>query len=249
MTELPSGYRESVTRGVRLVAREDMHETFGASLRDSTLHAWAAAQPGARALQGRGVAWAVRVGVTSVVVRHSRHGGLLAPITGDVFVSPSRAPRELAVASQLAAAGVPTPAVLAFATYVAAGPLCRADVVTAYVDGVDLPAAWQSADAAGRDAILAAVAELVARMRVAGAVHEDFNVKNVLVTGAGAAREAVLLDVDRVVFVPPGHPGGTRRNLARLQRSVAKWRERHGLDVDAAAWERLAGAAMAGVTP
>src|SRR5919205_114439 len=98
---------------------------------------------------GRGVAYAVALpdDATRVVVRRSRHGGVLAPITGERFLGPTRAPRELDVALRLARLGVPTPEVVAFATY-PAGPLVRrADVLTREVeDAVDLASALADAD-------------------------------------------------------------------------------------------------------
>ena len=49
--------------------------------------------------------------------RRNRHGGLFAPLTGDLFLSPTRAPYELAASLNLLSVGVPTPAILAYATY------------------------------------------------------------------------------------------------------------------------------------
>ena len=51
-----------------------------------------------------------------VVVRHNRHGGMLAPITRDLFRSPTRAPHELAIVGTTARAGVPTPRMLGYVT-------------------------------------------------------------------------------------------------------------------------------------
>ncbi|HVZ49762.1 MAG TPA: hypothetical protein VG916_13335, partial [Gemmatimonadaceae bacterium] len=123
---LPAGYRESVLRGTRLVSRAAVHDTLRAAIETGTLHAWAGARAGARAMQGRGVSWGTDLdGAGPVVVRHSRHGGLLAALTRDMFLVPSRAPHELEVALRLQSAGVATPTVVAFATYAATGPLCR----------------------------------------------------------------------------------------------------------------------------
>ncbi|MEA3246000.1 MAG: lipopolysaccharide kinase InaA family protein [Gemmatimonadota bacterium] len=243
--DVPAGFRASAHGGARLVARDDAHDALAAALRTGTLHAWAATQPGARALAGRQVAWAVRlVALGDVVVRHSRHGGLFARLTTDVFLAPSRAPRELAVSQRLLAAGVRTPPVVGYATYSAHGPFCRADVVTSLVPGADLPAAWAAAtDHRARNAIAAAVGSLVAAMARAGAVHPDLNVKNVLVGESAAGPAAWVLDVDRVTFPAVAEAEAAARNLARLERSVAKWQREHALDLDCPAWDAVVTAA------
>jgi len=206
-----------------------------------SLHGWAASQPLARAMQGRTTAWATALpGGVEVVVRHSRHGGILAPITGDRFLAPTRAPAELAAALRLADAGVPTPEVLAYAVYPALGPLARADVATGLLRGLVLPEAWRAA--AGEDArspLVEALATLLAALRRAGAHHPDLNVRNVLVLDAASGPVAAVLDVDRMVFGAAGDAGPAARNLRRLIRSVAKERAGYGLDLTARQVERL----------
>jgi hypothetical protein len=242
----PAGYRESALGGTLLVAREDCHDAARAVLaqRDTevqgSLHRWAAAQRGARPMQGRGVAWAARFGPVNAVIRHSRHGGALASLTGDLFLAPSRAPRELATALRLRGAGVATPEVLAYAVYSVAGPLCRADVVTAEIDGTDLPGAWADARGpAAREGIVDSVAVLLRAMRAAGAFHPDLNVKNVLISSVGGALLAYLLDVDRVQFHPAASERAALMNAMRLRVSLSKWRRLHGLDFGEANWARL----------
>lgn len=250
---LPAGYRESFVRGTHLVSQEEVHDTLlGVIGSGVSLHAWAAARDDARPLQGRGVSWATGLdGTGPVVVRHSRHGGLLAPLTGDLFLAPSRAPRELAIACRLRDTGVPTPRVVAFATYSVAGPLCRADVMTALVPGHDLPDTWLNADAAGRRAIVGAVGRLLASLARAGAAHADLNARNILVAGAGDAPAAWVLDVDRVVFLRPSGGEASRRNAARLERSIVRLRRESGLDFTDADWAavRAAEAGFAGDGP
>lgn len=231
---LPPGYRAlspaALPAGVRAVARDDVAADVAAAVKASgTLHGWASEQAGRRALHGRGVAWAVALPAgPRVVVRHNRHGGLLAGLTGDLFVAPTRAPAELATSLRLAAAGVPTPAVVAYVLYPAAPGLRRVDVATLEMaDGADLPAALERWPA-HRTALLAATARLVAQLTRAGARHPDLNVKNVLLTIHGDTPLAHVLDVDRIVFGAPGDAGVTDANLGRLARSVRRWHERRG---------------------
>jgi hypothetical protein len=65
----------------------------------------------------------------------------------------------------------------------------------------------------------------------AGARHPDLNVKNVLLTPGladGAAPQAHVLDVDRMIFGAAGDDAITAANLRRLLRSARKWGARHG---------------------
>ena len=242
---LPDRYTESVDRGMHIVAQRDHHDAVRASLARETLHVWAARQPGARPLQGRGVAWATRLSSgLDVVVRHSQHGGLLAPLTRDFFLAPSRAPRELEVSLRLRNAGIPTPDVVAYVTYPAVGPFCRADVATALVAGGDLPTAWaDSPSPAARDAIVDSVGALLRGLRTAGAHHPDLNVKNVFISAVGGAPLAWVLDVDRVTFGPPDDARTAQKNVTRLTASIEKWRSGRGLDFTGDYQRRLALAA------
>lgn len=239
----PTGYREAAVGGTLVVARDAEFESLREIVAGGTVHAWASRQPGALALQGRGVAWATQLpSGADVVVRHSRHGGMLAALTGDLFLAPTRSPAELETSVRLRAAGVRTPPVIAYAVYRALGPLCRADVVTMQVSGTDLPAAWMAARGpAQREAIIDAVADLLRALGSANAGHDDLNAKNILLSHEGDAPVAWVIDVDRVNIDRSTHGGTTaNRNAWRLHRSLAKWRAERGLDFSAADWDRLA---------
>jgi hypothetical protein len=164
------------------------------------------------------------------VVRHNRHGGLLAPLTRDLFLSPTRAPHELAVALRLRELGVPTPDVLMYALSPAPILLRRADVVTREIDaGRDL-ATFMGREARDdeRAAAWAATRVLVRTMNDAGVRHHDLNVKNVLLAPGADGLVAYLLDVDRVTFGARGSAEIARANVARLLRSARKWRDERG---------------------
>ncbi len=199
-----------------------------------TLHAWAESQPGARAYMGRATAWAVTLGPEAVVVRHSTHGGVLAPVTGDLFRAPTRAPAEFESSRRIAALGLPTPRVLAYVVYPAAIGFARADVATREVPGgADLLALLGRLTVEERRArVLPAVAALLDAMTAGGVQHPDLNAKNVLLApGAHGAEDADdadavlvawLLDTDVVTFGVAGDAGVGRANRARLARSLAK---------------------------
>lgn len=224
---LPDGYVRVAVHGVAAVAAAPHAAAVRAALRRDTLYGWAGAHPARRELSGRAPAWAVPLpgGGADVVVRHARHGGLLARVTGDRFVRP-RAAHELRVALRLAASGVPTPEVVAYVLYPAGRLLRRADVATCLVPGArDLAAALADADDAARRGAIAATGRLLALLAAAGARHPDLNIKNVLVAGHGDAVTAWVIDVDRVRFDRAGEATATP-NARRLRRSLEKWRAR-----------------------
>jgi len=229
MATLPPGYVAIGSAREARVAGGVVLASLAPALRDvlatGALYDSAAAHPARRTLHGRGPVYAVPLGGVSVVVRRVRHGGWLAPVTRDLFVPPTRAPHELAVALRLRAAGVPTPEVVAYVLYRAAGCFRRVDVATREIPGgADLGARLaHSPTAPDRAAAWAATDELLAALARAGAQHPDLNVKNVLIAGRpDGALAAYALDVDRVRWRPPGDPAVLRANRARLERSARK---------------------------
>ncbi len=232
----PPGYTSVRHGGTDLVGLTTLVPVLAEALAEGTLHEYAAHHPEARPLAGRGVAYAVPLPdqVTRVVVRRSRHGGLLAPVTRELFVGSTRAPRELETSLRLARLAIPTPQVVAFATYVAAPLLRRADVVTLEVPrATDLAEYLMQTDGLDeRRPALAATAILLAHMAEAGARHPDLNLKNVLLAvDENDELEAVLLDVDRVWFDRPADGRVLAANLRRLSRSARKWQKRRGLAI------------------
>jgi 3-deoxy-D-manno-octulosonic acid kinase len=220
-----------------VVAHSGSARAIREALAAGTLHAWASRQAGTLALAGRGTAWTATLpDGADVVVRHSRHGGVAARLTADLFLAPTRAPRELASALRLAGAGVPTPEVVAYAVYPAIWPFARADVVTRRLRGSDFPDSWRAApDASARRAMVRALAVLLRQLRSAGALHPDLNLKNVLLVMSDDDPTAFVLDVDRVSFGDAGSRNIGTLNLERLLRSSRKWREQWGIDLEAAA--------------
>ena len=226
---IPSGYERLLLGHAVAVARTDLCLPIRRALVQadgtrSTLHEYAAKQPSARRLQGRETAYAVALPqcVERVVIRHNRHGGLFGALTRDLFLSPTRAPYELDASMRLGALGIPTPPIVAYALYPPGGVLQRSDIVSREIPGSrDLAHVLVHEGPSEREAALSATASLLATMGRAGARHHDLNAKNVLLT----IDAAWLLDVDRVTF-----SGNTSAvfdgNLARLSRSLRKWRDR-----------------------
>jgi hypothetical protein len=231
------GYVQFSWHGVQVVIRDWGTRAIREILASGTLYDWGGAQTVSDRLQGRGVSYGLLFpagtepgATTAVVVRRNRHGGLLRFVTGDCFLMPTRAPHELATSVRLAAAGVPTPEVIATVVYPLAGILARCDVMTRRLPpGADFPEVWRQTDRAGREQLLVRVAELLLALARGGAWHADLNLKNIYMAGSGDTLQGYVLDVDRVTFPGSGDVG--QRNLRRLSRSARKWRERWGLDI------------------
>ena len=233
---VPAGYAGFAQGEAQVVALESLVGPVREAMADGTLYEYGRRHPRARKLMGRAIAYAVPLpdGVTPVVIRHSRHGGLLAPITRDRFLGGTRAPHELATALRLRDAGVLTPEIVAYATYPAGVVLKRSDVVTReIVGGRDLAFVLiSSPSAAVKRAALDATAALVAKLCAVGARHPDLNLKNILLASHGGEMTAFVLDVDRVSFGRVGTARITEANLRRLERSARKWRQLYGADVE-----------------
>jgi 3-deoxy-D-manno-octulosonic acid kinase len=242
----PAGFERLLLGHAVAVSRTEFaahirNALVGADGSRSTLHDFASRQPGARPLAGRGVSYAfpLKPMRTRVVVRHNRHGGLFAPITGDRFFAPTRAPYELEISLALASAGIATPQIVAYVLYPPGGVLQRSDVCSVEIGGGrDLAEILRDGSDAERAAALAVTATLVGHLSRGGFRHHDLNAKNVLV----AAGRAYVLDVDRVTR--GGDAGATLdANLARLSRSMRKWREQFNARVSESDIAQLAGAA------
>ncbi len=245
MTGAPAGYTRFLQGSADVVALGACAEAVRRAVGARSLYDYAATHPNRRELRGRGVAYAVPLpdGETRVVVRHSRHGGLLAPVTGDRFLPPTRAPHELRTALRLAEAHVPTPEVIAYATYPAGAMFRRSDVATReVVGGKDLgDVLARGGDGEARTKALGATAELLRALERAGARHPDLNVTNVLIVATdGLPPRALVLDVDRVVFGERGDVRIGAANVRRLLRSVHKLRANGRITISDEELSRLA---------
>jgi hypothetical protein len=238
---VPEGYRRFALGDAQVVALEPLARVVAEAMGEGTLYAYGQTHPKAKKLIGRGIAYAVPLpdGATRVVIRHSRHGGMLAPVTGDRFLGKTRAPFELATALRLTQAGVHTPEIVAYATYPAGALMRRSDVATREIMGRDLAVVLLGAPSESeKRTALEATAALLVDLARAGARHPDLNLKNVLLTRDDT--NAFVLDVDRVVFGRAGDRAIMEGNLRRLERSAHKWRRLYGADIEPAdlAWLR-----------
>ncbi len=194
----------------------------------------AAAPPSASSSGPTGRAPHARIHVSGgadVIVRRYRHGGLLARLTGDRFLSSDRFKNEFEIGRDAWARGVPTARPVAVG-WRSSGPFHRGFIATLAIpsarDLLDLfarPSAEPVRVAAARACALA-----VRRMHDAGIVHADLHLKNLLAGEGpdgkpGGAAWVIDLDLARREEGPlPIDPRVS--NLARLYRSVEKHRRR-----------------------
>jgi 3-deoxy-D-manno-octulosonic acid kinase len=230
---LPSGYSIERERGAEIAALPSVITDIRAAIRShGTLYDWAAAQPAARSLAGRGAAYAAG----DRVVRHYRRGGLVARVLYDRYLRAGepRPLRELRASATARARGVATPEVLAAVVYDAGILMYRADIATRLVpDAIDLAEAALGPgrlEPAQRVAAWRAAGALLRSAFAAGVIHRDLNLRNILIGRDGTAH---LLDLDRADVRSRGASDGARRRmLERLHRSRRKLEVRYGVRAD-----------------
>jgi 3-deoxy-D-manno-octulosonic acid kinase len=235
---VPPGYVALSEPGVEGAALAALEIPLRAALAEGTFYEFAEHHAEARPLTGRGIAYAVPLSSGDrVVVRRSRHGGLLGSIRDDRFLGATRAPRELEISLTLRRLGVATPEIVAYATYPAGPMFRRGDVVSREVPRSRDLAATLAALSRGdsKRLLLDATGHLLASMSLARARHPDLNIKNVLlVDNDFGGVEACVLDVDRVWLDKADPETVLRANLRRLSRSALKWRRQHALPIEEA---------------
>jgi len=125
----PAGYVQFAAGTARVVCAEHLADSVRAALADTTLYEYAARQPAARALAGRGTAYAVSLPGTTerVVIRHNRHGGFFAPL----------------LARDVPVAGISAYGTIAFTPTSYPG---RSERFFREIAGVDILAAWAAVD-------------------------------------------------------------------------------------------------------
>ena len=228
--ELPAPYRRETIDDVELIALPQALEAARHVLASGTLFDYAATRPDARALAGRGVAYHIPAPGSYAserwVVRHYRRGGLVARFVQDRYLDSGvkRPIRELTASVKARARGVATPEVVAAAIYPAGG-WYRADIVTRYLpESRDLAdRLFDDPDAERRRRAMRLAGALLRRAHEAGVVHNDLNLRNILIAGTGDAERAWLLDLDRAVVMRDAAARFERDlMLRRLARSLRK---------------------------
>ena len=225
---VPSGYGHGQVGNSEIVARIDVFEEVLRALEHhGSLYEWAAHQPQQRILSGRARVFVATFPISGlrVAVRHVWHGGLLAPVTRDLFSAPTRAPQELSNSLRLSALGIRSSTIIGFSLTRALLSLRRVDVMSIYIaDAIDLGEliSAREVDFTSQQ-VVQSVATLLNRLHLAGVLHPDLNARNILLSKEADEVRATLIDVDVVGFPGPGtaqHVG--RDNSERLARSIRK---------------------------
>ena len=235
---VPAGYVKLSAPGIEGAALATLEGPLREALAEGTFYEYAEHHAEARSFTGRGLVYAVPLSTGDrVVVRRSRHGGLLGPLRDDKFIGATRAPRELELSLALRRLGVATPEIVAYATYPAGTMFRRADVVTREIpNSRDLAAALGTLSRSeSKHSLIMATGGLLASLSLAGARHPDLNLRNVLIAdNEHGGIQALALDVDRVWLDVPGKQTVLEANLRRLSRSAMKARRIHGLPIEEA---------------
>lgn len=189
---------------------------------------------------------------TRWAVRHySRGGSVFSRLLGDRFVriGEARPTFEIRISEGARRRGIPTPRIVAAATY-RRKLFYRADLVTMFVPQSENLAETLfdthrkgAGGASERLEALGAAGALLKAMAEKGLQHRDLNAGNILLQWAGAAPSAHVLDLDRARLLPEGRRAGTGSMLRRLSRSIRKWEARTGLRLSDREWTTLERAA------
>ena len=226
MRPLPPGYKKiSLGRGWAVV-RDDWLTFISAAARAGSVAEFTFRRDDARLLHGRGHLHVSRdPRGQAYVVRRLRHGGLLAPITGERFwiESTPRPLNELLVSVALAQSGVSTPGVIAACVYPGRWTY-TGEVVREYVaDARDLADFMfdPTTDTGERTRMLAATSELIEQLGKVGLHHPDLNMRNVLVAPASQPTGVMIIDLEKGAMGGAA-PRSVPRMTSRFLRSARK---------------------------
>lgn len=225
---LPPGYSQAGTGRAQVIALEnDLAFALAAIQETGSLHAHAAATPGARPLRGRGIAYAIPANGVHWLVRHYHRGGAIASILDDRYLQSgsARPVAELMVSEAARARGIPTPRVTAAVIY-PAGMFYRGDIATEFhASGADLAALTLGARPWPADARVAAWRSAGALLRLcfeSGLTHPDLNLKNILVERTQTGVAANVIDLDKAHLGSATSSSERARMVARFERSLLK---------------------------
>ncbi len=219
---LPDGYSDRSSGRSRLIARDDLRPALEAAglLDDAPVEAWGAdlgdVEGGRRPLrivEIEGIDF-------PLLVKPLRRGGLLGPLLRRA-APVDRAYAEILVVETLRRAGVDTPPIVAARTL---GPFRHSPFVTIELliplvpNARDLDEALHAATSPrARTALLAAAGRTVRGLH-GEVVHQDLNLRNLLVREDGSVAVLDLGDSR----IRPASRAAAARNLARLYRSAVK---------------------------
>ncbi len=191
---------------------------------------------------GRAAVCYLSINNHAMVLKHYFRGGLIASLTKDCYlgrdVENSRAFRECRLLIQMFELGLPVP--LPVAAHVKKGMFCyRADLITQ-----EIKQAATLADVLSDTSITAEqwkkIGHCIKLFHQHNVYHADLNARNILLTGSSSATADVyLIDFDNSE-IRAGGENWKQKNLARLQRSLLKFKKnKNNFHFDDASWLAL----------
>jgi tRNA A-37 threonylcarbamoyl transferase component Bud32 len=235
---LPTGYEDVRSGTGRAWVWGNSSEWCTAVLaKGRTLHDWAVDREETIPYSGRGLVYSVPAAASGPTaaprwaVRHYRRGGAMAMHMSDRYLRTGhpRPFRELEASVVAGRRGIPTPSVVAGATY-ADGPYYRCDLVTEVVPSAKtLADVLQETDGTrGWLVAMARAGGLIRRLGSAGIFHVDLNARNVLLQEwQDSSRPeddagAWVIDLDRARIFSRQAESAAERMQVRLTRSIIK---------------------------
>ena len=215
----------------------------------NTLHEWAAGHDHVVSFTGRGAVHAVPAPTLGPdrrdrwAVRHYRRGGAVARYLGDRYLvaGDSRPMRELKASAEARKRGVPTPAVVAGASY-SAGLFYRADLATELIpDAASLAELLFGNNDSQVDVekALHVAGKVVRRLEETRVLHPDVNAGNILLRNQLGETEAHVIDLDRCNILALDAAGPHHFMRARLERSLRWLADRHAIELSDGCWRAL----------
>ncbi len=157
-----------------------------------------------------------------IVIRNLTHGGMLRGITKDLFLSPKRSMRELAVSTYLRSRDISTPEIVAI-RYVRKRIFISISVLSRLVpDSTDLMTYLETKRTDAGD-LFEKTGELARKIHDAGVFHADLHIKNILLD---AALNPWALDLDKARKFKYMPYALKWLNLKRFFRSCRKWEKK-----------------------
>jgi 3-deoxy-D-manno-octulosonic acid kinase len=214
-----------------------------------TLHGWAAGHEHVVSFTGRGTVHAVPAPALGPdrrdhwVVRHYRRGGAVTRYLDDRYLATgdSRPIRELKACVEARKRGVPTPAVVAGATY-SAGMFYRADLATELIPDAESlrDLLFGNSDSqVDVESALHIAGKVVRKLEDTCVLHPDVNAGNILLRVHLAETEAHVIDLDRCNIVTQAVPGPHHFMRERLERSLRGLADRHAVELPDGCWRAL----------
>ena len=219
--------RRIVKTATVIAARDDIEFVSAAVAASGTLHRYAASQPDAVPLPGRGTVFVLNAGAERWVVRHYQRGGAIAGWLGDRYLRGglTRPEAELLVSGAARKRGIATPRIAAAVVY-PDGAFYRGDIAPVFIpDSTDLAVLtlgdtpWEDEDV---NSAWYATGELLRDCFAGGLLHPDLNLKNIVVQKTAGAMTAHVIDLDRAHIARSVSGFQRERMLARFHRSREK---------------------------